>query len=75
MLKSISAIVAGAIIAGAITFFSAPATQVTAGQLPSAAVAPMQACAQRPWPYLRCVGTPFGNPHVRLVTTDRLSDK
>ncbi len=33
----------------------------------------MTACAQRAWPYLRCVDTPFGNPHVRLVTTDRLT--
>jgi hypothetical protein len=32
----------------------------------------MRTCAERPWPYLRCVGTPFGNPHVRLVSTDRL---
>ena len=34
----------------------------------------MHACAVRPWPYLRCVGTPFGNPHIRLVTTERLTD-
>jgi hypothetical protein len=30
----------------------------------------MQACAQRPWPYLRCVGTPFGNPKIRLIAAN-----
>jgi hypothetical protein len=32
----------------------------------------MRDCAARPWPYLRCVGTQYGNPKVRLVTTDNL---
>jgi len=41
--------------------------------MPAAASAPMQACAQRAWPYNNCVGTPYGKPNVRLVTTDRLS--
>jgi hypothetical protein len=50
----------------------APGAQVSAGPMPQAASAEMHACADRPWPYLRCVGTPFGNPKVRLVTTDHL---
>jgi hypothetical protein len=29
-------------------------------------------CTQRPWPYLNCVGTPVGNPRIRLITTDKL---
>jgi hypothetical protein len=33
----------------------------------------MQSCAERPWPYLRCVGTPFGNPRVRLVASERMA--
>ncbi len=41
--------------------------------MPEAATAAMHACAARPWPYLNCVGTPFGNPKIRLVTTDKLS--
>ena len=28
---------------------------------------------QLPWPYLNCVGTSLGNPHIRLLTTDRLN--
>jgi hypothetical protein len=73
MLKPITAIVAAAAILAAITLLLAPSAMVAAGPLPSANAAPMQACAQRPWPYLRCVGTPFGNPHVRLISVDRLS--
>jgi hypothetical protein len=72
MLKLISVVAAAATVAGTITLFLAPTAMVTAGQLPAAKAAPMQACAQRPWPYLRCVGTPYGTPHVRLVTTDQL---
>jgi hypothetical protein len=33
--------------------------------------AAITACKQRPWPYLNCVGTEFGNPHVRLVSVDK----
>lgn len=73
MPKLATAIMAAAFVAAAVTLLSAPATQVSAGPRPSAETARMQACAARPWPYLRCVGTSFGNPKVRLVTTDRLA--
>lgn len=72
MLKSISAIVAAATIAAAFTVLSAPTAHVDAGPLAKSAAEPMLECAQRPWPYLRCVGTRYGNPKIRLVTTDRL---
>jgi hypothetical protein len=32
------------------------------------AVDAITACKQRPWPYINCVGTEFGNPHVRLIS-------
>jgi hypothetical protein len=36
--------------------------------LPAAdAAAAMHACASRPWRYLNCVGTQYGNPNIRLV--------
>ncbi len=73
MLKTTTAVMVAAAIAAAITILSAPTTNVNANPLPQAAAAPMHACAQRAWPYLRCVGTPFGNPKVRLVSTDRLN--
>jgi hypothetical protein len=71
MLKTTTAIMVAAAIAAAITVLSAPTTHVNA--TPVASAAPMTACAQRAWPYLRCVGTPYGNPHIRLVSTDRLA--
>ena len=71
MLKTIAAIVAAAIIAGAITIVSAPIADVVADPLPQPAVEAINACKQQPWPYLNCVGTSVGNPHVRLISTQR----
>ena len=73
MLKSIAAIVAAAIIAATITVISAPIADVVASPLPAPAADAITACKQRPWPYLNCVGTEFGNPHVRLISTNRVT--
>lgn len=73
MLKSISAVMAAAAVAATVTFLLAPAAEVSAGPMSQATSAQMRDCADRAWPYLRCVGTRFGNPHVRLVTTDDLA--
>jgi hypothetical protein len=73
MLKPLNSIMAGALIAAAVTVLSIPTAKLAAGPLPVAASASMYACAERPWPYLNCVGTPFGNPRIRLVTTDHLT--
>ena len=72
MFKSISAVLAAAAVAATLTLMSAPGAFVTADPMPQAARAKMAACAERPWPYARCVGTEYGKPGVRLVTTDRL---
>ena len=71
MLKAIAAIVAAAIIAGAITILSAPIADVVANPLPQPAIDAITACKQQPWPYLNCVGTEFGNSHVRLISLER----
>lgn len=71
MLKTIAAIVAAAIIAGAITIISAPIADVVASPLPQPVADAITTCKQHPWPYLNCVGTEFGNPHVRLISTQR----
>jgi hypothetical protein len=71
MLNSAAAIMAAATIAAAVTVLSAPAAQVDASPQARPVVEAMHACARRPWPYLNCVGTNFGNPRIRLVTTDR----
>jgi hypothetical protein len=73
MLKTTTAVMVAATIAAAITILSSPTTNVNASPLPQVAAEPMHACVQRAWPYLRCVGTQFGNPKVRLVSTDRLN--
>ncbi len=74
-MKPLTAVVAAAVAAALVTLISAPSAFVAAGPMPQATADSMHACADRPWPYLRCVGTPFGNPHIRLVTTDHLSSK
>lgn len=69
-MKPLTAILAAAAAAAVITLLSMPTTEVAAGTMPSPIAKAMHACASRPWPYLNCVGTPFGNPKIRLVTTD-----
>ena len=71
MLKSVAAITVAAAIAALITITSAPTADVVASPLPQPAADAISACKQRPWPYLNCVGTEFGNPKVRLITIDR----
>jgi hypothetical protein len=73
MLKTTTAIMIAATIAAAITLLSAPSAPVDAGPLAKPAEAALNACVGQPWPYLHCVGTPFGNPRIRLVTSDRLT--
>ena len=73
MRKTISAVMAAAAIAGMLTLLSATNAPLDAGPLAKPAEAALKACTQRPWPYLNCVGTPLGNPRIRLVTIDRLT--
>jgi hypothetical protein len=71
MVKSVSAVLAAAAIAGVLTLLSATNARLDAGPLAKPQEAALKACTQRPWPYLNCVGTPLGNPRIRLVTIDR----
>jgi hypothetical protein len=73
MLKSIIAIMAAAATAAALTLLSAASDRLDAGPLAKPAEEALKACTQLPWPYLYCVGTPLGNPRIRLLTTDRLN--
>lgn len=73
MPNTLTAIMVAAAIAAAFTMLSAPTGHVDAGPLPAPVETAMKACTERAWPYLHCVGTPFGNPRVRLITTDRLA--
>lgn len=69
MLKSIAAVLAAAAIAGVLT--SATSARLDAGPLPAPVETALKACTQAPWPYLNCVGTPLGNPRVRLIVAER----
>jgi len=71
-MKSTTAVMLAAAIAAGVTIFTAPTNAVSAGSLPPAVTAPLTACAERPWPYFGCVGTPFGNRNIRLITVERL---
>jgi hypothetical protein len=73
MLNTTTAVMVAAAIAAAVTVLSAPTAHVDAGPLAQPAETALKACTQRAWPYLNCVGTPIGNPRIRLVTTDRLA--
>ena len=73
MLKTTTAIMVAATIAAAVTMLSAPSAPVDAGPLAQPAQTALKACTQRARPYLNCVGTPIGNPRIRLVTTDRIA--
>ena len=73
MLKSTTAVMIAAAIAAAFTILSAPTAHVDAGPLAKPAETALKACIQQAWPYLNCVGTPFGNPRIRLVTVERLA--
>jgi len=73
MVKFTYAVFVAAAIAGLLTFLTATSGRLDAGPLPASTEAVLKSCTQRPWPYLNCVGTPLGNPHIRLITTDRQS--
>jgi hypothetical protein len=73
MLKSTTAVMFAAAIAAAVTVLSAPTAQVDAGPVAKPVEVAMKACTNQPWPYLHCVGTPFGNPKVRLISTERVA--
>ena len=72
MFKLAYAVLGAALVAGAFTALTAASDRLDAGPLAAREEATLKVCTQRPWPYLNCVGTPIGNRHVRLVTTDRL---
>jgi hypothetical protein len=73
MLKTITAVMAAAAIAAVVTVLSAP-SPVDAGPMAMPVETAMKACVNQPWPYLHCIGTQFGNPKVRLVSSERLAE-
>lgn len=73
MFKFTNALIAAAAVAAIVTVLTGSSDRLDAGPIAEPAQTTLKTCTQRPWPYLNCVGTPVGNPHIRLITTDRLA--
>ena len=73
MFKFTNCVIAAAAIAAALTVLTGTSARLDAGPLAEPARKTLQACTQRPWPYLNCVGTSLGNPRIRLVSSERLT--
>lgn len=67
MFKVTQAVIAAAVIAAIITLLTGTSDPLVASPVAEKEHAAMKACAQQPWPYLNCVGTPYGNPKIRLI--------
>jgi hypothetical protein len=74
MLKLLSAVVAAAGIAGALTLLpGATSTQLSVSPATKSEQVPLETCADRPWPYLKCIGSPSEESSLRPLTADRLT--
>jgi len=73
MFKLTNSIIAAAMIAGAVTVLTGNSDRLAAGPLAEPAQSALKACTERPWPYLHCVGTRFGDPRIRLITTEHFA--
>jgi hypothetical protein len=65
--KLTNAILISAVVAGFVTVMTGSSNRLSASPMPEPVQAAIKACSQQPWPYLNCVGTPYGNPRIRLI--------
>ncbi len=61
------AILISAVAAAFVTGLPGWNTALVAGPMPEPVQLAIKACTQQAWPYLHCVGTPYGNPRIRLI--------
>ena len=74
MLKFLGAVMAAAAFAGVLTVRSATTNaQLDASPPAMQEEASVKACADKPWPYRTCIGSSVENPHIQLLTTERLT--
>ncbi len=67
MFKQVTpAILAAAVIAGIFTAATG-SSKLDASPIAEPARSAIKACTQQAWPYLDCVGTPFGDQKVRVI--------
>lgn len=67
MFKVTQAILISALIAAFVTVLTSSSNRLVAGPMPEPVQSAIKACTQQAWPYLNCVGTPYGNPRIRLI--------
>jgi hypothetical protein len=72
-LKMLAAVMTAAAVAALVTFFIPPGMPVEANPVAKPVETAMMVSVNQPWPYLHGVGTPPGNAHVRLITTDKFA--
>ena len=65
--KVTNAVIAAAIIAALITLLTSTSDRLDASPVAEPVQEAMKACTQQPWPNLNCVGTPYGNPNIRVI--------
>jgi hypothetical protein len=73
MLKLLSAVVVAAGIAGVVTFLPGATSARLAASPPAKPEQVSEACADRPWPYLNCIGSPREESRLQLLTADRFT--
>ena len=67
MFKFTHALIAAAAVAAVVTVLTSSSSRLDAGPIAGPAQTVLKTCTQQPWPYLNCVGTPVGNPRIRLI--------
>jgi hypothetical protein len=73
MLKLLSALVAAAGIAGALTLLPGATSTRLSASPPAKSEQVSEVCADRPWPYLKCSDSQSEESSLRLLTTDRFT--
>ena len=67
MVKITNAILAAATVAALVTLLTGSSGRLDASPMPEPMQSAIKVCSQQPWPYQNCVGTPYGNPRIRLI--------
>ncbi len=67
MFKVTHAVLISAVVAAFVTGVPGLSNGLIASPMPEPVQSAIKACTQQAWPYLNCVGTPYGNPRIRLI--------
>ena len=73
MFKLLSALVAAAGIAGVLTLLPGATSGRLTASPPTKSEQVSEVCADRPWPYLKCIDSPSEESSLRLLPADRFT--